>query len=269
MNTMTVSYTHLQGISFWNRLLVVATFLFILAVPLIYGYMKKRIVRPLNYLNEGFYQIENGNRHYTVETEADTREFQNAYASFNRMVRSMESLRLDNMEKELEKKELELDNLKLQIRPHFLMNTFNLMYYLLRSPEGAEEAKKLILYLSDYFRYLFRSDRNTELFDKELALIKGYVEVAKIRCPEGLEISYEIDPEVRLIRVPPLLVHNFVENVVKHALTVGKCVHILLAAHYENGWIEFEISDDGNGMSQEQAEKINQRAWEEKEEKHM
>ncbi len=258
-----------QGISFWNRLLVVATFLFILAVPLIYGYMKKRIVRPLNYLNEGFYQIENGNRHYTVETEADTREFQNAYASFNRMVRSMESLRLDNMEKELEKKELELDNLKLQIRPHFLMNTFNLMYYLLRSPEGAEEAKKLILYLSDYFRYLFRSDRNTELFDKELALIKGYVEVAKIRYPDGLEISYEIDPEVRLIRVPPLLIHNFVENVVKHALTVGKCVHILLAAHYENGWIEFEISDDGNGMSQEQAEKINQRAWEEKEEKHM
>ena len=147
------------------------------------------------------------------------------------------------------------------------MNTFNLMYYLLRSPEGAEEAKKLILYLSDYFRYLFRSDRNTELFDKELALIKGYVEVAKIRYPDGLEISYEINPEVRLIRVPPLLIHNFVENVVKHALTVGKCVHILLAAHYENGWIEFEISDDGNGMSQEQAEKINQRAWEEKEEK--
>ena len=95
------------------------------------------------------------------------------------------------------------------------------------------------------------------------------MEVAKIRYPDGLEISYEIDPEVRLIRVPPLLIHNFVENVVKHALTVGKCVHILLAAHYENGWIEFEISDDGNGMSQEQAEKINQRAWEEKEEKHM
>ena len=93
----------LSGISFWNRLLVVATFLFILAVPLIYGYMKKRIVRPLNYLNEGFYQIENGNRHYTVETEADTREFQNAYASFNRMVRSMESLRLDNMEKRIRK----------------------------------------------------------------------------------------------------------------------------------------------------------------------
>lgn len=258
-----------KGISFWNRLLIAFTFIFVLAVPLIYVYMKKLIVHPLNRLNEGFCQIESGNRHYTVREAADTREFQDAYDSFNRMVGSMESLRLDNIEKELEKKKLELDNLKLQIRPHFLLNTFNLMYYLLRSPGGAGEVRKLILYLSDYFRYLFRSDRDAELFDKELTLIKGYVEVAKIRYPNGLDISYEIDPEVRLIRVPPLLIHNFVENVVKHALSVGKCVHIMLAAHYEEGYVQFEISDDGNGMSQEQVEKINEHLWEEKETEHM
>lgn len=258
-----------KGISFWNRLLIAVTFIFVLAVPVIYLYMKKIIVRPLNRLNEGFCQIESGNRHYTVRACADTREFQDAYDSFNRMVGSMESLRLDNIEKELEKKKLELDNLKLQIRPHFLLNTFNLMYYLLRSPAGAGEARKLILYLSDYFRYLFRSDRDVELFDKELTLIEGYVEVAKIRYPNGLDISYDIDPEVRLIRVPPLLIHNFVENVVKHALSVGKCVHILLSAHYENGRVQFEISDDGNGMSEGQVEKINERLWEEKETEHM
>ncbi|MDO4276273.1 MAG: histidine kinase [Eubacteriales bacterium] len=258
-----------KGISFWNRLLIAVTFIFVLAVPVIYLYMKKLIVRPLNRLNEGFCQIEAGNRHYTVTDTADTLEFQDAYDSFNRMVGSMESLRLDNIEKELEKKKLELDNLKLQIRPHFLLNTFNLMYYLLRSPGGTGEVRKLILYLSDYFRYLFRSDRDTELFDKELTLIEGYVEVAKIRYPNGLEIAYEIDPEVRLIRVPPLLIHNFVENVVKHALSVGKCVHILLAAHYENGLVQFEISDDGNGMSGEQVKKINEHLWEEKETEHM
>ena len=258
-----------KGISFWNRLLIAFTFIFILAVPVIYVYMKKLIVRPLNRLNDGFYQIESGNRHYTVEDTADTREFQDAYDSFNRMVGSMESLRLDNVEKELEKKKLELDNLKLQIRPHFLLNTFNLMYYLLRSPGGTGEVRKLILYLSDYFRYLFRSDRDTELFDKELTLIEGYVEVAKIRYPNGLDISYDIDPEVRLIRVPPLLIHNFVENVVKHALSVGKCVHIMLSARYEEGRVQFEISDDGNGMSPEQVKKINERLWEEKETEHM
>ncbi|MDC7287530.1 histidine kinase [Blautia schinkii] len=268
--TMDVSRSECyKGISFWNRILIAFTFIFILAVPVIYTYMKKLIVRPLNRLNQGFCEIESGNRHYTVEDKAETREFQDAYDSFNRMVGSMESLRLDNIEKELDKKKLELDNLKLQIRPHFLLNTFNLMYYLLRSPDGTGEVRKLILYLSDYFRYLFRSDRDVELFDKELTLIEGYVEVAKIRYPNGLDISYDIDPEVRLIRVPPLLIHNFVENVVKHALSVGKCVHILLTAHYEEGWVQFEISDDGNGMSQEQVRKINERLWEQEETDHM
>lgn len=58
-----------------------------------------------------------------------------------------------------------------------------------------------------------------ELFDKELALIQGYVEVTQIRYPDGLSIIYDIDPEIRLVRVPPLLIHNFIENVVKHALS--------------------------------------------------
>ena len=258
-----------KGISLWNRLLNAVTFLLILAVPVIYFYMNRLIVKPLKQLNDGFGQIESGNRHFTINDKAETAEFQEAFQSFNRMVSSMENLRLENIEKELEKNKLELDNLKLQIRPHFLLNTFNLMYYLLRSPDGIGAARELILYLSDYFRYLFRSDKNVELFDKEMAMIEGYLNVAKIRYPGGLTFSCEIEPEVRLIRIPPLLIHNFVENVIKHGISSGKCVHILLEAKYENGYVQFEISDDGNGMPEELVKKINDRVWEENETEHL
>lgn len=139
----------------------------------------------------------------------------------------------------------------------------------MKAPDGVNAARKLILYLSDYFRYLFRNDHDVELFDKELALIQGYVEVTQIRYPDGLSIIYDIDPEIRLVRVPPLLIHNFIENVVKHALSAGKCIHIVLAAHYENGWVTFEISDDGNGMPAEFVEKINHRSWTETDQEHL
>lgn len=257
------------GISFWYRAIIVATFLLIFAVPILCIYMTRLTVKPLNELNEGFCQIEHGNRNYTITDMAKTKEFQGAYQSFNRMVRSMENLRLDNIEKELKKNKLELDNLKLQIRPHFLMNTFNLMYYLLRSPEGIEAVRELILYLSDYFRYLFRSDRDKELFDKELNMIEGYIKTAKIRYPGGIDITYEIDPEVRLVRVPPLLIHDFVENVVKHGITADKCVHIILSAQYEAGHIQIEINDDGNGMSEEQVRIINEHLWTGDETEHL
>lgn len=258
-----------KGFPYLNQIFIVIALLLVIAVPLIYLYMRRLVIQPLNELNKGFHEIRTGNRTYTISAGASTPEFQEAYHSFNEMVTSMENLRIDNMEKELEKNKLELDNLKLQIRPHFLLNTFNLMYYLLKAPDGVNAARKLILYLSDYFRYLFRNDHDVELFDKELALIQGYVEVTQIRYPDGLSIIYDIDPEIRLVRVPPLLIHNFIENVVKHALSAGKCVHIVLAAHYEKGWVSFEISDDGNGMPPELVEKINHRSWADTDQEHL
>ena len=254
-----------RAISLWNLLLLIVAFLFLGAAPVIYVYLKRHVVHDLSSLNQGFERIEEGDRTYLLTKEADTLEFQEAFYSFNRMVESMEDLRLDIMEKELEKKQMELDNLKLQIRPHFLMNTLNLMYFLLRSPEGMEKCRGLILYLSDYFRYLMRNDSDMEPFDKELSLIEGYVESALLRYPGGLSIRFEIDPQVRLALVPPLLIHNFIENVVKHALKVGECVHIVLRASLgqEEQRAVFVISDDGIGMNREQVELLNRGSWKE------
>ena len=108
-------------------------------------------------------------------------------------------LKLENMEKELAKKRLQLNNLQLQIRPHFLLNTFNIMYNL-ASEKEVDSLKELILYLSYYFRHIFRSGKELELFQKELVLIPGYMKVAKIRYPGALEFTCQMDPEVMLVR---------------------------------------------------------------------
>ena len=255
----------LRGVSFYHQLMIAAAFVLLLAAPLSYRYLQRQVVFPLRRLNEAFGKVEGGDRRFTLAIAADTVEFQEAYDSFNRMVASMEDLRLDVMEKELEKKQLELDNLRLQIRPHFLMNTFNLIYFLLRSPEGMEKARELILYLSDYFRYLLRGDNNRERFDKELSLIEGYVDTAKLRYPGRLSFTSHIEPEVRVVLVPPLLIHNFVENVVKHSLTLMKHVHMDLTAFCQEGRAVFEISDDGNGMSPGMVRIINTGDWEDAE----
>ena len=40
----------------------------------------------------------------------------------------LKTLKIENYEKELARQRMELRNLQLQIRPHFLMNMFNLLY---------------------------------------------------------------------------------------------------------------------------------------------
>ena len=80
------------------------------------------------------------------------------------MADRIQDLKIEVYEKELDRKQMELSNLQLQIRPHFLLNTFNLIYTL--AQRGQEkDVQQVILYLSDYFRYLFRSGRNLEIFE--------------------------------------------------------------------------------------------------------
>lgn len=244
----------------WKKIQIVLIFLCLLCAPALYCFLRKILVLPLRKLNYAHHELEEGNEDYRLKKKTDTYEIQQVYDSFNKMADNMNSLKLMNMQKELEKQALELSNLQLQIRPHFLLNTFNLIYNLASKGE-ARSIQNLILYLSDYFRYLFRSDRKLELFGKELKLIKGYMEAVKLRYPERVEIVYQIDPEMDHVRVPPLLIHNFVENIINHAMKDTEMLHITLYAGYEDRQVVFMISDNGIGMGIEQIEAINAGAW--------
>ena len=116
----------------------------------------------------------------------------------------------------------------------------------------------MILYLADYFRYIFRNENELESFDKELKLIKGYMESLQLRYPDRIDIVYSIDPEVSMVMVPPLIIHDFVDNIVKRALKAVGRLHVMFCATYEDGVVIFQISDDGYGMSQEEVDYINQ-----------
>lgn len=56
--------------------------------------------------------------------------------------------------------------------------------------------------------------------------------------------------------MPPLLLHNFVENIVKYAISPGKVTHISIVGQYEGGMVSFMIMDDGGGMTEEQVEEL-------------
>ncbi len=43
-------------------------------------------------------------------------------------------------------------------------------------------------------------------------LIQKYLEISELRYPDWFEVVYDVDPEALEVEVPPLLIHNFVEN---------------------------------------------------------
>ena len=106
--------------------------LYLLLIPALLLILNRRLLRPLLDIRRAMLKLGGGDQDYRLpEREPHlAREFNDIHRSFNQMAGSLHTLKIQNYEAALQKKELELKNLQLQIRPHFLLNTFNLIYSL-------------------------------------------------------------------------------------------------------------------------------------------
>lgn len=246
----------LKGISMWKWGIVLLLLVYIALIPFLYRYLHRWVIFPLAQLNNAHAELKAGHQQYRIAQQASSYEFNQAYLSFNEMADSIQHLTLETINKELAYKQMLLTNLQLQIRPHFLLNTFSLLYTLIKT-HNITASQKIILYLSEYFRCLFQHNEELELFDKEYNLILKYLEIVDIRFPGAFTFTSQIDPEISLIRLPILLLHNFIENIINHALIPERIIHIMFYAAYDDGMVTFQIADDGRGMPQEDVDQIN------------
>ena len=232
--------------------------LYLLLIPALLLILNRRLLRPLLDIRRAMLKLGGGDQDYRLpEREPHlAREFNDIHRSFNQMADSLHTLKIQNYEAALQKKELELKNLQLQIRPHFLLNTFNLIYSLAQLRDY-KSIQKFVLYLTDYFRYLFREGASLAPFSQELDLIEKYLDVSAIRYPDCFTVTYDIDPATHPVPVPPLLLHNFVENVFKHAMRLGEDIHIRISARLEAAMAAFTIEDDGAGMDPATVRQLN------------
>ena len=126
---------------------------------------------------------------------------------------------LQDEKDELEKlnTKLELNFLKSQINPHFLFNTLNNIYSL--SLQKSDLAPEMIIKLSDLMRYiLYECDVEKTDLEKEVAFMKDYVELEKLRYGNHVDIRFDVEGNMEGKKTPPLLLIHFVENAFKHGV---------------------------------------------------
>jgi sensor histidine kinase YesM len=114
-----------------------------------------------------------------------------------------------------EKINAELQLLKAQVHPHFLFNTLNNIYSFIinDSPAAPEAIKKL----SGLLRYIiYECNQPLVQLEKELKMIKGYIDLEKIRYGESFNMSLQIRGNAGNKMICPLLLIPFLENSFKH-----------------------------------------------------
>lgn len=146
------------------------------------------------------------------------------------------------LEAQLKLKEQELNYLKMQIHPHFLFNTLNTMYGF--ALKKADETPEMILKLSNLLDYLlYQIDKPFVLLSDEIAHIKDYVELEKIRFNDTLAVNLETKNIGSEIKIAPMLLLPFVENSFKHGVIKNGILNIEIHLFCEAQQVHFKIKN--------------------------
>jgi hypothetical protein len=155
---------------------------------------------------------------------------------------------------------LELDALRSKLNPHFIFNTFNAIQLFINNNQMDLSEKYLIL-LSKHIRNVFEfSHLQNITLEKEISLLKDYLEIEKIRFGDKINIEIEVDPgiDIQHTVIPSMMIQPFVENTMVHGLFHKKGIGRLhLKFMFVNETIfQVQIIDDGVGFVEKQSERI-------------
>ena len=158
----------------------------------------------------------------------------------------------------------ELNNLRSQINPHFLLNTLNNIYAL--TAIDSERAQSAIEQLSKLLRNMLYDNQSSEVpLKDEVQFLENYINLMKIRLPQTVDVSFVCDMQNPEIRVAPLVFISLIENAFKHGIspTEPSFIHIVLTQHDKELCVNIENSnypkteDDrsGHGIGLEQVQR--------------
>lgn len=142
----------------------------------------------------------------------------------------------------------QLQALKTQLNPHFLFNTLNAVSALMHRDVRA--ANRMMTQLSDLLRLSLATSGAQEVPLKlELEFLDRYVEIQRVRFPDRLHVSLEVQPETLDALVPNFILQPLVENAIRHGIaprSAPGCVAII--ARCADGLVELVVRDNGAGF---------------------
>ncbi len=141
-------------------------------------------------------------------------------------------VRAERLEKE--KTQVQFDNLKNQLNPHFLFNALTSLNSLIA--EQPNLASQFLQHLSKVYRYVLQNkDKNFVELSTEIDFIKNYVFLAETRFGEGLRITFSIPDHALEKAIVPVTLQVLIENALKHnVMEAGRPLQISVSAdaHY-------------------------------------
>jgi two-component system sensor histidine kinase YesM len=229
------------------------------AVALSWTYLKKSFFRPLGDLVDTMQKIQDGD----LEARSGSftsKEFSQVNETFNSMIGEIQTLRIESYENRIAAQEAQMDALRMQIRPHFYLNSLKSIYGLAQLGKMSDIQKSILL-LSNHLRYAFYLSTDVVTLEKELQQCVNYVELQY----HGQEIkpvfTITVDPLLKQLEVPPISLLTIVENITKYGIMPDRRLMLeirtdILKTDVVN-LANISIRDNGPGFPEEALPRLN------------
>lgn len=161
------------------------------------------------------------------------------------MAAALEKARAESIQRQALQAELQL--LRAQIEPHMLFNTLaNLQGLIAIDPQRAQQ---MLDQLIQFLRATLSSSRTqSTTLAEEFALLDAYLGLMAVRMGERLRYAFELPPELRSVRVPPMLLQPLVENAIAHGIEPNiDGGTITISAAHDHAMLALTVSDTGRG----------------------
>lgn len=159
-------------------------------------------------------------------------------------------------------KQAQLNTLKGNINPQFMFTSLNNIKGLML--EDVSQSREMLTKLSEMLRYsLTKNNINAISLEEELEMVGNYIDLSRIQYNDRLEFIKDIQVDQRIVSVPPMLVHNMIENATKNGvfqLQEGGKVVLTITA---NDVLTLKVNHTGNHIENKayafETKKIQQR----------
>ncbi len=254
----------------YGRLFLLQFIVFLAAIMLctiMGGYVLvsyRKVILPIKIFSRSLSEMDSlSDGEGLVLTDSRVQELNQINDQFKNLIHEITRLRIDIYEAELDKNKFMIHFLQQQIKPHFYLNCLTTIDSMV-SLGDIDAAKKMLMFTSKYFRYLFQVNKNFVPLINELTHVEDYLSIQNMRLSQSTQYTTDLPTDCNQLDIPPLLLITFVENSVKHAtppegesLSISiSCRKLLAYPDSPGDTLEITITDNGQGFDPHVLEKI-------------
>ena len=245
--------------SLFTLILLLAVFMLVMlavATVLIYRW----VLHPLRGIAEGIGQLASGNLDYRMPETCGPLEYRQVGSAFNTMASQISDLKIQVYEEKLHQQESELNFLYMQMRPHFFLNALTTVTNFAKLGKY-QEMYDFIGYLGRYIRYSLRRHVSYVTVQDELDHIENYVAMQNLQHPDSILLLIDAQEETLCCKVMSFLIYTFVENCIKHALSLEAPLSIFVTVSLQQDKLYIAVEDDSTGFPEDFLKRFSDPDW--------